>query len=151
MDVYKKIIKNRVIMLAFCTVISIAIVYIGIHFADKAETAASTYFDGFSRGFPVGLFSGFCFLMLFLIVRYIKALTNEAFLKKMFVAENDERKKFIRQSAMGKSFFFTIGVLVVGVTVASFYNTLISITLAAVLSIHVFAGVFFKLYYFLKY
>ena len=151
MDVYKKTIKNRVIMLTLCTVISIAVVYCGILFADKAETAASTYFDGFSRGFPVGLFSGSCVLMLFFIVRYIKALTNEAFLKKLYITENDERKKLIRQSAMGKSFFFTIGVLVVSVTVASFYNTLVAITLAAVLSIHVLAGVFFKLYYFLKY
>ena len=151
MTEYKKIIKSRVILLALSFVVSTAIVYLGVVFAEKSETVASTYFDGFSRGFPIGLFSGFLAIMLFLIIRYIRALRNESMLKKLHIEENDERKKAIRQSALGKSFFFTTGILVVGLTVTSFYNTIISITLAVVLSVHVLAGVAFKIYYLMKY
>ena len=123
MTEYKKVIKSRVIILALSIVLSAAIVYLGIVFAERAETVTGTYFDGFSRGFPIGLFIGFLAMMLFFVIRYIRALKNESLLKKLYIEENDERKKAIRQSALGKSFFFTIGILIVGLTVASFYNT----------------------------
>lgn len=148
---YRKILKSRLILLVICTLVSVAIVAIGTLLAGQSETASSTYADGFVKGFPVGLFTGACALMLFLIVRCIRGLRNEAVLKELYISENDERKKMIRQSAMGKSFFFTTGFLVVGVTVASFYDNIITMTLMAVLSVHAIAGALLKLYYFLKY
>lgn len=151
MSNYRNAIKNRLIVLAICTVLSVALVYVGTLFTAQAETPTSTFTDGFTKGFPLGLFSGFVAIMIFLIVRCIRALRSEEYLKKMFITENDERKTMIRQSAMGKSFFFTAGFLVVGVTVASFFNTTVTLTLTAVLTAHVLTGAVLKLYYFLKF
>jgi len=152
MTEYRKVLKNRLILLAICTLVSVAIVIIGTLLAGQAETDDGTFADGFIKGFPIGLFSGAFAVMIFFIARCVRALKSEDFLKKMYIAENDERKKMIRQSAMGKSFFFTVGFLVVAVTVASFFNnTAITMTLMAVLSAHVLSGVILKLYYFLKY
>ncbi|MFB0920327.1 MAG: hypothetical protein QMB62_05540 [Oscillospiraceae bacterium] len=151
MNEYRKVLKSRLIIAVCCVGLAITAVSCGMHLTAQAETAASTFNDGFVKGFPLGLFTGFCVLALIYIVRYIRALKSEAVLKKMYIAENDERKKAIRQSALGVSFFFTAGILVVGLTIASFYNTVVAMTLAAVLAVHVIAGGVFKLIYSMKY
>ncbi len=151
MSDYRRVLKSRLIVAVVCAVLSIAAVVGGMLLTKQAETATSTFNDGFVKGFPLGLFTGFCALVLFYVVRCIRALTNEAALKKMYISENDERKKAIRQSALGISFFFTAGILVVSLTVVSFYNTIAAMTLAAVLVVHALAGAIFKLYYSFKY
>ena len=151
MNEYRKVLRSRLIIAVICAVLSITAVVGGMLLTQQAATETSTFNDGFVKGFPLGLFTGFFALLVFYIVRCIKALTNEASLKKLYIAENDERKKAIRQSALGVSFFFTGGILVVGLTIASFYNTVVAMTLAAVLAVHVFAGGVFKLIYSMKY
>ncbi len=151
MSDYRNSIKYRLILLIICTAVSIALVCVGALLTQQAETASSTFADGFVKGFPLGLFSGFIAIMIFLVVRCIRALNNGEFLKKLYIIENDERKIMIRQSAMGKSFFFTVGFLVVGVTVASFFNNMVTLTLTAVLIVHVLTGAVLKLYYYLKF
>ena len=151
MNEYRKVLKSRMVLLVVCTVVSVALVCIGTLLTAQAETPSSTFTDGFTKGFPLGLFSGFVAVMIFLIVRCIRALGNDEYLKKLFISENDERKIMIRQSAMGKSFFFTVGLLVVGVTVASFFDNTVTLTLMAVLTAHVLTGAILKLYYFLKF
>lgn len=148
---YRKVLKNRLILMVICTLVSVAVVVFGLLMAKQAETASSTFTDGFVRGFPVGLFTGGLVIVAFTIGRCVKALKDEKFLKKLYILENDERKKMIRQSAMGKSFFFTVGFLIVGVTVASFFDKTVTLSLMAALSVHVLSGAGLKLYYFLKY
>lgn len=148
---YRKKLKGRLFLLILALIISVAAVVTGSMLSAEAETPDSSYLDGMVRGFPLGLFAGFCVLIFILIVLYIISLTKESALKKMYISENDERQKKIRESAMGKSFFLTVGILVVGETVASFYNSVVAVTLMAVLAVHVFAGVLLKLYYTLKY
>jgi hypothetical protein len=151
MNEYKATIKNRLIILVMCTVLSVAVVLSGVLLAGKAELDNGSFTDGLVKGFPMGLFAGFCVLMLFNMVRCMRALSKESVLKEMYISDNDERKKMIRQSAMGKSFFLTVGILAVGITVASFYNNIVTVTLTAVLFIHVLIGVILKLYYSQKY
>ena len=151
MNEYKATIKNRLMVWVACTVLSVVIVVFGVLLAGKAEADNGGFMDGLVKGFPVGLFSGFCAVMLFNIIRCMRALTNDSLLKEMYISENDERKKMIRQSAMGKSFFFTGGILAVGITVASLYNNIVTVTLTAVLAVHVLAAAILKLYYSKKY
>jgi uncharacterized membrane protein len=148
---YRKKLKSRLFLLILGLIAAVAVVVTGSILSVKAETPESTYLDGMVKGFPLGLFTGFCVIMIVLIVLYIIALSKETALKKMYINENDERRKKIRDSAMGKSFFCTVGILVVGETVASFYNNVVAITLMSVLAVHVFAAAGLKLYYTLKY
>lgn len=151
MNEYRKTVKGRLVLLIVCALISFAAVFAGFKLTAQAETPTSTFADGFTKGFPLGLFAAFCALILVSIVRHIRALAGEGALKKMYISENDERKKLIRQSALGKSFFFTAGALVVGIAVASFYNSIVTLTLMAVLSLHALAGAALKIYYLAKY
>lgn len=151
MSEYRKVLKGRLILLIICTLVSAAVVAIAILLAKQSETDVSTFTDGFVRGFPVGLFTGGFVVVSFIIAKCIRALRNESYLKKLYISENDERKKMIRQSAMGKSFFFTVGLLVVGLTVASFYDKTVTLTMMAVLTAHVLSAAGLKLYYCLKY
>ena len=151
MNEYRKVLRSRLIIAICCAGMALTAVSCGILLTKDAATATSTFNDGFVKGFPLGLFTGFFGLLVFYIVRCIRALKNEDALKKLYILENDERKKAICQSALGVSFFFTGGILVVGLTIASFYNTVIAMTLAAVLAVHMFAGGVFKLIYSMKY
>lgn len=151
MSDYRKALKSRLIIAVVCAVLSIAAVIGGMLLTSQVETAAGTFDDGFVKGLPLGLFMGFCALLVFYIIRCARALSNEEALRNMYITENDERKKEIRRSALGVSFFFTSGILVVGLTIASFYNTVVAMTLAAVLVVHALAGSIFKLIYSLKY
>jgi len=150
MDEYKKVLKGRLILLAICTLVALAAVILGFRFSEEFTVRDSA--AGSSAGeFVLGLFTAFCALLLAYIARHVRALRSEAALKKMYISEKDERKRFIRQSALGKSFFFTTGALVVGATVASFYNETVAFTLIAVLCVHTLAGAVFKIYYLKKY
>jgi hypothetical protein len=151
LEEYRKLIKNRVIILAICIAGAVAIAASGMYLAWGGETDGSTYMDGLTKGFPCGLFIGFCALMLIYLIRMIRALQNESMLQKMYISENDERKKAIRQSALGMNFFITAGVLVIGVTISSYYNTIVAATLAAVLAVQALTGAILKLYYMRKY
>ncbi len=151
MNEYKATVKSRLMVWVVCTVLSVGIVVLGVLLSGKVGVTNDSFMDGMAKGFPVGLFSGFCAVMIFNILHCMRALTNDVALKKMYILENDERKKMIRQSALGKSFFITLGVLAVGIVVASFYNNIVTITMTAVLTVHVLVGAILKLYYSQKY
>jgi len=151
MNEYRKTVKNRLILLSICAALSLTAVLVGFRLAALSETPDGTFNDGFFKGLPIGLFTGFCGLIVFNIAQHVKALSSESVLKKLYISENDERKKIIRQSAFGKSFFFTTGILVVGITVASFFDSTVTLTLMAVLTAHALAGGIFKLYYFTRF
>lgn len=150
MDDYRIKVKNRLIILIICAVVSAMIIF-SVIIAGKTYFTGDSFTDGITQGFPVGLISGFYAIMLFQIVRCIRALQKEQVLKSMYIYENDERKKLIRQSALFNSFFFTAGILAVASIVSIFYNKIVAVTLIAVLAVHVFAGVVFKFYYVRKY
>lgn len=151
MNEYKTKIRFRLVALVICAVFAGAVVLLCMLSAGKAEQDNSGFMVGLAKGFPIGLFIGFYAVMLFNIVRCIRALVKEDVLKKLYVSEHDERKLAIRQNAMGKNFFFTTGALAVAVTVASFYSEIVTITLAVTLAVHVFSGVILKFYYSIKY
>jgi hypothetical protein len=78
MSEYRAEIKNRMILLALVAVLSVAFVVVGVLLAGNSQSDNGSYVDGLVKGFPVGLFSGFCALMLFQIVRCWKALSKES-------------------------------------------------------------------------
>ena len=99
------------------------------------------------RGLVSGASCGIFALMLVGIIRIISALRNKDKLKKLYVADHDERQIQIWTSARALSMqIFLIGGLVAGI-VAGYFNMTVSITILACVAIHSFVALFCKLYY----
>jgi len=82
---------------------------------------------------------------------YAKALTSEAALKKLYIQENDERRKLIQDKIGGLGFNCMLGILAVSTTAAAFFNITVSVTLAVVLAVTAFMKSGLKIYYNRKY
>lgn len=99
------------------------------------------------RGLVSGAGTGIAILILIGILRIGKALRDEKALKKLYVADHDERQIKIWTSARALSMqIFLIGGLVAGI-VAGYFNMTVSITILACVAIHSFVALFCKLYY----
>lgn len=99
------------------------------------------------RGYQVGIFTGIQLMLLKDIVNYTGAMKDEAKLKKLYIAENDERARLIQDKIGGVGFNFSLAVLGIATVAAGFFNQLVFVTLLAVLIFMAFMKGFLKLYY----
>lgn len=99
------------------------------------------------RGFITGASTGILALMVLKLIRSIKALKDEAKLKKMYIEVTDERQIQIWTAARAESMraFVLLG-LVAGI-VAGYFSVTVSVTIIACVTIHSLMGFGFKLYY----
>lgn len=107
----------------------------------------SERFSAFWSGFVSGVAMGICLLLVVGIVINTIALRKEAFLKKLFVNETDERVKAIAEK--GKSSgatVFAVALFIVAI-VSGFFSVTVCITLiACTFALSLFMS-FGKLYY----
>lgn len=103
------------------------------------------------RGFIVGAACGLLLMMIFGLVRNIRALQSEKELKKAYVKANDERQIQIWTSARAAAYqaFLILGI--VAVVVAGYFSMIVSITIIVCITLASFIGLGFKLYYSRKY
>lgn len=103
------------------------------------------------RGFIVGAACGLLLMMIFGLVRNIRALQSEKELKKAYVKANDERQIQIWTSARATAYqaFLLLGI--VAVVVAGYFSMVVSITIIACIFIASVLGLAFKVYYSRKY
>ncbi|MFD2700608.1 hypothetical protein ACFSVM_09000 [Paenibacillus shunpengii] len=87
----------------------------------------------FIKGFHTGAFIGVELCIVFFLARYIKAIKNEAELKKLYIEEKDERNAVILQSASSLSMVIILVGLGMASVIAGFFNTMIFYTLMAAL------------------
>jgi len=101
--------------------------------------------------FRLGLVSGFVAVVAFYIIRTVNAIHKPEKLQKMYIRDNDERERLIKQKTGLSTCIITMFCLVFTVMIAASYNLLICETLVAVIygMIFIFAGS--NLYYRHKY
>lgn len=103
------------------------------------------------RGFISGVSCGICIVMIVGIIRTLKALKNEAELKKLYIKDHDERQIQIWTAARALSMkIFLIAGLVAGI-VAGYFNMTVSITILVCVVVHSLIGMACKVYYSKKY
>jgi len=103
------------------------------------------------RGIICGASCGLMLLMVAFSVRYTRALKDEAFMKKIYVEEHDERQIQIWTAARALSMqIFLIGGLVAGV-VAGYFSMTVSITILSCVTIQSVIGAVCKIHYSKKY
>ena len=103
------------------------------------------------RGLISGVSFGIAVLMLIGIIRTVKALRNDAELKKLYVKDHDERQIQIWTSARALSMqiFLIIG-MVAGI-IAGYFSMTVGITILVCVVVHSLIGMMCKIYYSKKY
>ena len=133
------------IVLFLCTVF-VVLAEVGI-VPILVPLAGDTHWHSQWRGFITGASTGILALMVWGLVRSVKALKDETKLKKMYIETTDERQIQIWTSARAQSMraFVLLG-LVAGI-VAGYFSISVSITIISCVVIHSLMGFGFKLYY----
>ena len=146
-------VETRVIAI-LCVILAVFTV---LGFAAEAGFIALTPVTGDShwqsmwRGMISGASAGVLALMLYALVRGMKALKDEKKLKKLYIESNDERQIQIYTAARASSMQVTLLLGLVAGLVIGYFNMAVGVTILAVESIHAFIGAAFKLYYSRKY
>lgn len=103
------------------------------------------------RGFLCGASFGLLGVMVFGLIRNIRALRDDAILKKHYIQDTDERQIKIWTAARATSMqIFVLGGMVAGI-IAAYFSMTVGITIIACVTIHSFIGLFCKLYFDIKF
>ena len=109
--------------------------------------AGDSHWQSQWRGFVSGASFGILALMVFGLIRNIRALKDEKKLKKLYVAENDERQILIYTNALRSAMQVWLILGLVAVIITGYFNATVSVTLLiAVLTTSILC-MLFKLYY----
>lgn len=146
MENFKKVIKRRMHLAAIFN--CLAVVFISFTgYRQNVMANGSGNISDMIRGFQTGVFIGLQLFMVILITKYRKAIKSEDSLKKLYIEENDERKKLIQDKIGGTGLNFIIGSAATAVVISGFFSETIFITLLAVLMFIILVKGFLKLYY----
>lgn len=107
----------------------------------------NSHWSSMWHGFISGVACGFLVLMIVALIRNLRAMKDEKTLRKLFIAETDERNIKIWTSARATAMqtFLMLG-LAAGI-VAGYFNMTVSITILACVVVHSLIGLLCKIYY----
>lgn len=146
MDEFKGIIKKRLAFMGGLNVFAIAFIVLSSRYKSITASGNENIAD-MIRGFQVGIFIGPQMMMLLAISKYTKALKNDNVLRKLYIAEKDERSRLIKDKIGGVGFNFALGVIVTATVIAGFFHQLVFLTLLVVVSFMSLVKGTLKLYY----
>ena len=152
MEQYREKTKMQTTILGIFCLILVVFCFLG--FAGEmglvsfmTPAAGDSHWQSQWRGFVSGASFGILALMLFGLIRNIRALKDEKKLKKLYIAENDERQILIYTNALRSAMQVWLILGLVAVIITGYFNATVSITLLiAVLTTSVLC-MLFKLYY----
>lgn len=138
----KQIIAKMVFCIVFAVLIAAAYAGMYAFFANE---------DSFSEGYSMGFFAGLIVVVLAYAVRYGSVLRDPEKLKKLYIAETDERSRLIREKTASGSFTASVLILALATGVAAFFSVTVSCILAGVIAVLAVIKMSFKFYYDRKY
>ncbi len=146
MENFREKLKIQNLFTALGCIILAVVSLLGVLGVLKPIAGDSRWID-FWNGFISGAAWGILLLMVFVLVRNIIAITNEKALKKLYVAENDERRGAIALHAKSAamSTFLILGI--VAVIVAGYFSITASLSILACVLINALLSILFKFYY----
>ena len=111
------------------------------------SAAGDSHWQSMWRGFVSGASFAILAFLIFGLVRNIRALRSESFLKKLYIKEHDERSIQVWTSARAAAFqaFLLLGL--VAIVVAGYFSVTVSITILCCVWFASIIGLLFKLYY----
>ena len=137
----KQLIFRTVFVFIFIVFVTAAYIVIYTNIGEKSVSAA------YSSGFCTGLLA----VAAVYAARYIPAFKDEEKLKKLYVAENDERERLIREKTASGSFSVCAFILGAGIVISTLVSPPTAGVLAVVLGGMALIKMIFNFYYRRKY
>lgn len=125
MENYKAKVKKRVTLLSL-TDIFIAVIYILLISGAVMDTPSV---PDFVKGYNAGAFIGLELVLIFFTVKYFVSMNNETALKKLYIEENDERRKLIMQKTGNVGMVLCTVLLAIATIISGFFNQTVFYTL----------------------
>ncbi|WP_040952490.1 hypothetical protein [Gorillibacterium massiliense] len=145
MEQFKKKLLSRQILLTSGLLCSCSAIMFSRYFVK--EPSSSEHLQGFIEGFQVGIALGLLGFLIFFLVRNVMAMSNPERLKKLYISETDERKRFIMQKSGSVGMNIVMYGLAVRTAVSGNINDIVFFTLlGACLFVALIRG-FLKFYY----
>jgi len=121
----------------------VLIVFIITGIAVGTRNSVPDLMIGFNTGFCIGI----QLVMIYNISKYIAALKSDEKLTALYIAENDDRNRFIEAQIGGKGINVLLGALALGTAISGFINSVVFITMLCALMFSTLVKVVLKLYY----
>lgn len=148
MEKYKEVLKKRNIL--FSVLVVFGVVMIILHRFDVLKATTDSISD-ILTGFQLGLLSSLSIVFSAMIFKYSSAIKDTTKLKKLYNAENDERRKTIKQKSGGNVLLVSSIIFVLSGIIAGYYNEIIFYTLIACAAFQLNLQAILKLYFSKKY
>jgi len=148
MDDFKKKLTARQLLISVGLLVLFCAVILSRHY-EKA--ASSDFVKGYIEGFQWGVLACLLVALLFYLIRNILALRNPEKLKKLYIAETDERKQFIQRQAGSIGMNIVMFGLAAGTVIAGNMNDTVFFTLMGACVFVALIRAFLKIYYKNKY
>lgn len=151
METYKEKLKIQNIVMAICSIVLAVFTVLG--FAAEAglieltPVAGDSHWQSQWHGFISGASFGIMALMLFGLIRNIRAMKDEKALKQLYIKENDERAIQIWTSARAASMQVFLLLGLAACIVAGYFSVTVSLTILVCVLVHSLIGAGFKVYY----
>lgn len=152
MEQYKEKLKMQNIILTICCLVLAVFCLLGIAgemglVSFMTPAAGDSHWQSQWRGFVSGASFGVLALMVFGLVRNIRALKDEKKLKKLYVAENDERQILIYTHALRSAMQVCLILGLAAVIITGYFSATASMTLLIAVFTTSMLCMLFKLYY----
>lgn len=109
--------------------------------------AGDSHWQSQWRGFILGASTGVLALMIFGLIRNLRAMKDEEKLRKLYIKCHDERTIQVQTSAQAAALRTAMILGVVAIVVAGYFSVTVSITILACVLFTSLVTVGFKLYY----
>lgn len=146
MESFKKVLQKRLALMVTFNVLSAGFILLTGALGNMAASGSESL-TGMIQGFQIGIFVGLQIMVLVYISKYVKALKKEDVLRKLYVEENDERRRLIQDKIGGAGFNFVLGVIATATVISGFYHQIVFATLLGVLIFIVHVKAVLKIYY----
>ena len=150
MEQYREKLKmQNALMTIGCGILSMFCMMIAMdgNLITLPKPAASEHWQDFWQGFCTGAAAGILLLMVFFLARNLRAMSDEKFLKKLYVKSHDERDEKIYTTARGTAMqVFLIGGLV-GMCIGGYFSMTVGLTILGCVIFCSLTCIAFKFYF----
>ena len=153
MEEFKKVLKRRhdLYLIAVLS-ISVGHVLLRPYLRSIAPAQSDSMFaPGIAEGFQVGLMSGLVAAFVVFAIRYAAALKSPERMRKMYIAETDERTLLIKQKSGSVGMNIVMYGFAIAAVLTGEFSGLVSVTLIAACGFVGLVRIALKLYYSRKY
>ena len=151
MDEYREKLKVNIVVSALCCLVLAAVSVLG--FAAEAgvveltPAVADSHWQSMWRGLISGAAMGVLGVMVFGLIRSLRAMKDDRLLKKYYVQEHDERSIQIWTKARASAMQTFLMLGCVAFIVAGYFSVTVSLTIMACILANSLIGLAFKVYY----